>query len=197
MKPSARLRISLALALAMLATLLTLAPPAAHAALVGGLDCTTGTPVELWAKTGTRTLPPATSVNVWGYAASTGGTVSVPDTVIVAKAGVGCTVTLHNTLGQATALDFQGQGLAPDLTGIAAGADGSYTFTPQRPGTYLYEAGLLPGTQYQVALGMVGVLIVRPADWDGDDGRGATRARHEHRLHAMRPRSCSARSTRR
>lgn len=170
MKPSARLRISLALALAMLATLLTLAPPAAHAALVGGLDCTTGTPVELWAKTGTRTLPPATSVNVWGYAASSGGTVSIPDTVIVAKANVGCTVTLHNTLGQATALDFQGQGLAPDLTGIAAGADGSYTFTPQRPGTYLYEAGLLPGTQYQVALGMVGVLIVRPADWDGTPG---------------------------
>ena len=34
--------------------------------------------------------------------------------------------------------------MVPDLTGVAAGGTTTYTFTATPPGTYLYEAGLLP-----------------------------------------------------
>ena len=35
-------------------------------------------------------------------------------------------------------------------------------FTAGDPGTYLYEAGILPGEEYQVAMGLAGTLVVRP-----------------------------------
>ncbi len=56
-------------------------------------------------------------------------------------------ITLHNQLGagRQTALLFQGQAMVPDLTGVPPAAARSPTPSPpSRPGTYLYEAGLLP-----------------------------------------------------
>ncbi|MEB0014969.1 multicopper oxidase domain-containing protein, partial [Glaciimonas sp. Cout2] len=53
--------------------------------------------------------------------------------------------------------------MVPDRVGAAPGASTSYTFTASRPGTYLYEAGLVPNGQHQVAMGLYGALIVRPA----------------------------------
>ena len=54
--------------------------------------------------------------------------------------------------------------MVPDTTGAAGGGGtASYTFTAAEPGTYLYEAGLIPGSQYQVAMGLYGALVVRPA----------------------------------
>jgi multicopper oxidase len=118
---------------------------------------------DLWAKTGTLTLP-GTSTPIWGFAASAGGTASVPGPVLIVNSGDAVTVNLTNQLSVATAVLFDGQPMAPDLTGVAAaGGTRAYTFTAGAPGTYLYEAGLLPGTQYQVAKGLYGALIVRPA----------------------------------
>jgi hypothetical protein len=71
-------------------------------------------------------------------------------------------MTLHNQLGVSTGLLFQGQQMVPDRTGAAAGGTTTYTFTATSPGTYLYEAALLPGAQYQSAMGLYGALIVRP-----------------------------------
>ena len=55
-----------------------------------------------------------------------------------------------------------GQSMVPDTTGVTPGGTKLYTFTPNRPGTYLYEAGLLPNAQHQTAMGLHGALIVRP-----------------------------------
>ncbi len=74
------------------------------------------------------------------------------------------TVNLHNNLSEPTALIFQGQAMVPDLTGVAAGGTKIYTFTATNPGTFLYEAGLIPGKQHQVAMGMYGALVVKPSD---------------------------------
>ncbi len=52
--------------------------------------------------------------------------------------------------------------MIPDTTGVAAGASTIYTFTASSPGTFLYEAGLTPNGQHQVAMGLYGALIVRP-----------------------------------
>ena len=77
-------------------------------------------------------------------------------------------ITLHNQLtGPAamnTALLFQGQDTIPDRVGApTGGGTQTYCFTASRPGTYLYEAGLVPNAEHQVAMGLYGALIIRPA----------------------------------
>ncbi|HJW91840.1 MAG TPA: multicopper oxidase domain-containing protein [Anaerolineales bacterium] len=135
------------------------------ALLPSSTACTgTGTVTcELWATTGLLNLPGGVSIPVWGYSDTAVGAAQVPGPVLIANQGDTVTVTLHNNLSETTALHFEGQDMIPDLSGIAAGSQDSYTFTPANPGTFLYEAGLLPNAQHQVAMGLYGALIVRPA----------------------------------
>ncbi|HEU5038855.1 MAG TPA: multicopper oxidase domain-containing protein [Nocardioides sp.] len=117
---------------------------------------------DLWATTGTATMPGGQSVKVWGYqdtdaaATRTGGptlTVDVGDTV---------EITLHNHVGEPSGLFVQGQPMVPDLSGIANGDQRTYTFTAAHAGTYLYEAAPLPNAQHQPAMGLHGAFVVRP-----------------------------------
>lgn len=149
-KAISRLCAGMALAL-VVATVSPVAPAAAATV-----------PIDLYAVTGATTLGTQT-VNVWGYT-STGAAATQPGgpTVIV-NAGDTVQVTLHNQLTESTALLFQGQDVVPDRTGAAAGTTKQYTFVAGRPGTYLYEAGLVANAQHQVAMGLYGALIVRPA----------------------------------
>jgi FtsP/CotA-like multicopper oxidase with cupredoxin domain len=134
-------------------------PASACVSVSGSATC------ELWATTGTATLFGSTTVSFWGYSASaTPGSAILPGPVLTVTQGDNVTVTLHNGLAEPTALFFQGQSLAPDTTGIAAGGTSTYTFLASRPGTFLYEAGLVAGKQHQVAMGMYGALVVKPAD---------------------------------
>jgi hypothetical protein len=121
----------------------------------------------LWAKTGTLTLPAGSnpaSVDMWGYADSASGDATVPGPLIVANVGETLEVTLHNDLGlgMPTSLAFPGQGLVPDTTGVADGASKTYTLDLTRAGTFRYEAGLTDLGPRQVAMGMQGVIVVRP-----------------------------------
>jgi FtsP/CotA-like multicopper oxidase with cupredoxin domain len=141
-----------------------LAPSAVpQMAMVSGLDCTTS-PCHLYATTGILPLPGVSSVEYWGYGTAS-GTPQLPGPTIIANQGETVEVILHNELAEKTALIFPGQAMPLDLTGVDPGMDNSatpYSFTASNPGTYLYEAGLLPGAQYQVAMGLYGALIVRP-----------------------------------
>ncbi len=122
--------------------------------------------IDLCATTGSVTMPNGASVTIWGYVpgdCSTPVPAQLPGPVIDVNVGDNVTVTLHNNLSEATSLLFQGMSIAPDLVGVAAGAMKSYSFTPTEPGTYLYEAGLTVNGQHQVAMGLYGALIVRPA----------------------------------
>ncbi len=128
--------------------------------------------IHLDATTGTTTLPAnggTASVPVWGYCLRTDpatdcGTVSAPGgPVITVDVGDVVHVTLHNRLAEASSLYVGGQAMVPDTTGALAGGTAAYTFTAGRPGTYLYEAGLTPNAQHQVAMGLYGALVVRPA----------------------------------
>jgi hypothetical protein len=156
MKKTIPLRVGVILG--MLATLLVVAPPGAQAATV---------PIELCAKAGSTTMPDGQNVTVYGYAVpSTAGdcsttTVSAPGGPVI-EAGVGDTVevTLDNALGDATAMLFAGQEMIPDLEGIDPGASKTYSFVASTPGTFLYEAGLLPNIEYQTAMGLHGALVV-------------------------------------
>ena len=132
-------------------------------------------PVDLWAVRGSTTLPGGQVVPVWGYctrppAAPTPGcnaagtALDAPGgPVLDVTAGDTVQLTLHNELGVGSGLHVQGQVLPPDLTTVPDGGSRTYTFVAERPGTYLYEAGLGSGTQYQTAMGLHGALVVRPA----------------------------------
>ncbi|MFN2183190.1 MAG: multicopper oxidase domain-containing protein [Anaerolineae bacterium] len=126
-----------------------------------------GVPVSnLCATTGSMTLPDGTNVTIWGYTVgdcTTGLPAQVPGPVIVLNAGATIPVTLHNNLPEATSLLIDEQPMMPDMVGVAPGASKVYTLTVSAPGTYLYEAGLLPNAQHQLAMGLYGALIVRPA----------------------------------
>ena len=100
------------------------------------------------------------------------------------------------TLGERTSLLFQGQLMAPDLTGRRVRWHARSTpFTADHAGTYLYEAGLLRsvagGTEHQAAMG----LLRRTGRPPGYGGPGLRR-----RLDGLRRRpgaAARARSTRR
>jgi FtsP/CotA-like multicopper oxidase with cupredoxin domain len=120
---------------------------------------------DLYAVTGTTTLPGSITVPVWGYTLGSAGVITKPGgPVLIVNQNALVTITLHNNLSETTALLFQGQKMIPDTTGASAGGTHVYTFTASQPGTFLYEAGLIPGSQHQVAMGLYGTLIVRPAD---------------------------------
>jgi FtsP/CotA-like multicopper oxidase with cupredoxin domain len=115
----------------------------------------------------TTALPGSPSVTIWGYTVDGSAPTSPGGPTLVVNQGDVVTVNLTNSLTESTALLFQGQGMIPDTTGVASGGAKSYTFTASRSGTYLYEAGLLPNAQHQVAMGLYGALVVRPIDGTG------------------------------
>lgn len=140
-----------------------------HAALPTNSACTSvggASTCHLWAKSGTISpnLPGSAAITTWGYTATEADPLVQPGgPVLVVNQGDAVTVTLHNRLGEPTSLLFQGQNMPPDTEGVTGVGPKSYTFTATTPGTYLYEAGLLPNTQHQPAMGLYGALVVRPA----------------------------------
>ena len=119
---------------------------------------------DLYATTGSIVVDGWGGVPIWGYSLTGGvGTASLPGPMIIANAGETLVVNLHNELVETTGLFFTGLAMPPDLSGVAAGGMKTYTINNLQAGTFLYEAALLPNTQHQVALGMYGALVVRPA----------------------------------
>ncbi len=128
---------------------------------------------DLWTATGTLALSGA-NVAVWGFTSVSGTPASGRGPVLVVTSGDAVTVTLHNTLPRNVSLAVPGVAMiAPgtsvrgeDVTGVAAGASAAYTFTAPAAGTYLYEAGHTANGPRQVAMGLVGAMVVRPAGFD-------------------------------
>ncbi|HZX05551.1 multicopper oxidase domain-containing protein [Kribbella sp.] len=147
--------------------------PAHTSVAVGKLSprgCTFGTGTaacELYAMTGTATML-GTTVPIWGFSPTgAAGSATAPGPALVVHQGDQVTVTLHNQLaGQTVSLAFPGQALpagGEDTTGIDTGTR-TYTFTADRPGTFVYEAGHTPGGARQVAMGLAGAFVVLPPD---------------------------------
>jgi hypothetical protein len=122
---------------------------------------------ELFARTGTTQVKVSDTstptVTVWKFS-DTDTEPGAASSVLVGKVGVPMTITLHNNLPVDTPLGFA----VPQLDGvhfttsIAQGASDTVTFTPDRAGTFTYQAGLGATGSRQVSMGLVGALVVRP-----------------------------------
>ena len=147
---------------------------APQAAIANPAACDDTTPgflyCDLYATTGTLALPGGATVPIWGYSDTADGLAQLPGPTIIATEGDSVSITLYNNLAEDTTLMFPGQAMIPDLLGVPAGGNKTYTFTADNPGTYLYEAGMLfdaadllqDAAAHQVAMGMYGALVVRP-----------------------------------
>lgn len=119
---------------------------------------------ELWAREGSLALPDGGTAPIWGFANRLPDPATFPGPVLIVNQDDIVNVVLHNEIpGENISLAFTGQEMYPDLTGIATGETVIYTFTAVSPGTFKYEAGLTPNGARQVAMGLGGGLIVRPA----------------------------------
>jgi len=156
---------------AMLLVALGVVGPAGFAAVVPvqaasffpGVVCESGT-CDLWAKSGTLTMPDGAVIPIWGFAPDAGSPATLPGPTLIANAGDTVNVVLHNTLaGETVSLDFLGVPLVPDLTGVPSGGTRTYTLTLDNPGTFLYQAGLTNNGPRQVSMGLFGAVVVRPA----------------------------------
>jgi FtsP/CotA-like multicopper oxidase with cupredoxin domain len=136
----------------------------------------TPTSIDLCAVTGTMTLAgEASPVPIWGYVDCTPNPSSPPaltrpgGPTLAYNQGDVVSITLHNNLpaGVATGLVFPGLPQPPDRTGVAPGGTKNYSFTVNKPGTFLYQAALLPKSQYQVAMGLYGAMSVLPSPATG------------------------------
>jgi hypothetical protein len=152
--------------------------PTLAAGKLAAQGCTvTGTAdsCDLYAMAGTTSMLGGAPINIWGFS-STGvaGSATAPGPLLVVNQGDTVSVTLHNQLaGQNVSLTFPGQpttafsaGLSSQAEeiGAATGATSTYTFTANRAGTFIYEAGHTANGTRQVAMGLAGALVVRPAD---------------------------------
>lgn len=130
-----------------------------------------GGEVHLCAVEGTAAFPGHPSVDVWGFAESADGTdcatlsPQVPGPTLELTAGTTVSVTLHNELAEDTSIVFPGFEGVPDITGVAPGGSTTYTVVADRPGTFVYEAGI--NQARQVGMGMAGAVVVRPAGGPG------------------------------
>ena len=97
----------------------------------------------------------------------------LPGPVLVMQEGETLEVTLDNNLPAAAgnlSLSIPASAAAPDAVGIAdPDAATTYTFAGLEPGTYLYQAGPTLNAPRQIAMGLTGTLIVRPAAFDYGD----------------------------
>jgi hypothetical protein len=153
------------------------APAVIPAGPVVGQGCTAGAGTaacHLYAVAGSVTLPGLVApVPTWKFQADAtppaAGQLTGTGPVLVVPSGAAVTITLDNvSVPDAVSLAVPGlTGLAGPAAGVAAGGTSTYTFTAGRPGTYLYEAGHTANGARQVLMGLVGALVVRPADWAG------------------------------
>ncbi len=144
-----------------------------------GILCEPGAPnFDIATGTGHISMPDGNVVFTWGFSTST-HTFQLPGPVLCVTEGDSVSVTLTNTLDEDTSLVFPGQenvmadgvpslpqadstGRVSSLAPVATKNNGqvTYTFTADKPGTYLYESGTDPVKQ--VEMGLYGALIVYP-----------------------------------
>lgn len=155
-------------AVAALTTVLLFAASMAHAAIDGLDGNMTGNTFNLNASAGFISMPDGASIYSWGY--GTGGLMQLPGPTLIVSQGATVTINLTNALPVAagnTSIVIPGVEVAAigGVTGLLTqeaqpGGTVSYSFTANRPGTYLYHSGTR--ADLQVEMGLYGAIVVLP-----------------------------------
>ena len=134
------------------------------------IDGVSGTTFDFFADdTDHITAGDGVSLLFWGYGL-VGGQPQYPGPTLIVNQGDRITINLTNNLGVSTSMIFPGQAgvtsAGGDSDGLLAreadpGSSVSYSFIAAEPGTYIYQSGTR--TELQTEMGLVGVIIVRPA----------------------------------
>ena len=149
--------------------------PVPHLAIEGSPGCTragTTTSCTLYARSGSvmvdGDLPPD-PLPVWVFDDVNSGDVELLNPVIEMVEGDTLAITLTNVNVPANvSLAMPVVPGVPDASGVGAGATTNYSFSGLAAGTYLYQAGPTPTGARQIAMGMAGAVIVRPAEFTSD-----------------------------
>jgi FtsP/CotA-like multicopper oxidase with cupredoxin domain len=136
-----------------------------------------GTAFALTAKADRISTPDGNSLLIWGF--SIAGRAQYPGPTLIVNEGDAVSVSVTNQLppeaAQRVSLTFPGQqsvtaactagACLPGPIALEAtqGATVTYRFTASRPGTFHYTSGSQP--DLQIEMGLVGALIVRPANF--------------------------------
>jgi FtsP/CotA-like multicopper oxidase with cupredoxin domain len=137
---------------------------AAGLALTGSSASAAAVSIPLCAVAGTAALTGVVTAPIWGFARNTGdcGAVAaaLPGPVLEVNIGDDVTIQLTNAIPGHTAA-FELAGLPVDSNCTADPGAVCYHFTAARVGTFIYQS---PGDAgRQMAMGMAGALVVRPA----------------------------------
>lgn len=130
-----------------------------------------GSEFNMTARTGTIYTGEGFTIHVWGY--TTGPKMQYPGPTLELMVGMPVTIHFTNNLPVATSIVFPGMdvtasGGTPGLLTNEAAPGGvdevTYTFTPTRPGTFIYYSGT--DMDLQIEMGLVGAIIVRPMGYN-------------------------------
>jgi len=145
-------------------------PAKAERHWIDGVTIASGGSVNLSAGAGYIKTPEGGSIYMWGFGLDT-GVMQYPGPTLIMNQGATVTVNLRNQLpNDRVSIVFPGQsniiaagGVAGLLTQEAEtnGGTVAYTFTANRPGTYMYHSGTRQ--DLQVEMGLFGALVVRPS----------------------------------
>jgi FtsP/CotA-like multicopper oxidase with cupredoxin domain len=168
-------RASGALAIGVAAAFVLLA--AGNASAQARIDGIGGTSFSFTAKAGEVSTPDGGSIHFWGYQEDTnlggilaGALPQYPGPTLILDQGDAVTINFKSDLpfGHCSSMVFPGHTVT--ASGGTAGAMTqescslaevvSYSFTADHPGTYTYYSGT--ETSFQVEMGLVGAIIVRP-----------------------------------
>lgn len=134
------------------------------------IDGVEGTTFILVAREGRLTTGEGNSLLLWGFANGPSAAPQYPGPTLLLRQGDVVTVELRNELPFPVSVTFPGHsvtatGGTPGLVTAEAPPLGSvtYTFTASHPGSYLYRSATRP--ELQVEMGLVGAMVVRPADY--------------------------------
>ncbi|MCK9529943.1 MAG: multicopper oxidase domain-containing protein [Gammaproteobacteria bacterium] len=149
--------------------MLMLVTPFGHAAI----DGISGTHFTLTARQDFITTADGNSLTIWGY--GNGARAQYPGPTFIVNEGDTVTVELTSAIAKAGTGHVPVSIVFPGMEGVTAsgGAEGlltrestgpedtvTYTFTANRPGTFLYHSGTQP--ELQVEMGLAGAIVVRP-----------------------------------
>jgi FtsP/CotA-like multicopper oxidase with cupredoxin domain len=144
----------------------------------------TGPTFDLYAYPGSIPLPEGTSLYMWLFGDMTGGATAThpegagyampqyPGPTLVVNQNETVTINVTNYgIPQPVSIVVTGHevtssGGSAGLVAQAAavGETATYTFTANEPGTYIYHSLNAPNPGLHVEMGLLGVLVVRPAD---------------------------------